>query len=141
VLVAEIESTSLRHANVPTTSELLRLTMLFALTDHTARVQQFLVRRSGASEQAAGVLSSSAEHIAGLVDTIVSTACPHLMVSRLSHAWETTKEIWPNMQDECERATGNHEPVSNAGAWPKELSLPGCPEKLKARLAKILSGL
>ena len=68
---------SLQSASLPSTFESIRLAMIVAFAEQTAKVQELKLNQL---ESTASSLLA-AELIAGIIDGIVSSACPHLIVA------------------------------------------------------------
>lgn len=160
--IKEVYNQSLRDASVPTTFESLRLAMIIAFADQIAWVQKLKLdphasagkdtHPTAPSEEAAQfagpvdkigkdvdptVLTEKAKQVADLVDNIVLSACPHLVVLRLEHAWQVTRDLWPKPRDEaCSTLQTAELPPR---AWPENLSLPDCPKALQCLISDMLN--
>ncbi|KAK3365563.1 hypothetical protein B0T24DRAFT_682655 [Lasiosphaeria ovina] len=119
--VNELRSQSLRYASVSGTFESLRLAMIIAFADQVAWVQKLKLDRDagGGKDVDPAALTERAAQVADLVDNIVLSACPHLVVLRLQHAWEITRDLWPKPRN------GEHSSLKAAelplGAWLENL--------------------
>ena len=137
--VSEVCNQSLRYASVPSTFESLRLAMIIASADQIAWVQKLKLNRDAGDGEDVDptVLIDAAAEVAQLVDNIVLSASPHLVVLRLQHAWDITRSLWPGSQDE-ERSALRAAELS-PGAWPEDLSLPDCPRGLQDIITVMLN--
>ena len=153
--VSEIRSTSLRYASLPTTFESLRLAMIIAFADQIAKVQTLKLNDTESDEanrENAGILTERAASIANLVDSTVSAAVPHLVVSQLQHALGLLKELWPKYSWHEEKTSplktrdmtvSGEEAVP--GSYPvehlKDRIPPDCPEELRSLLSEMMETL
>lgn len=140
--VNEVQTTALRHASVPNTFESVHLAMIIAFTDQIAWVQKLKLTRDGDGDKHVdpSALTERAAQVADLIDNIVLSACPHLVILRLQHAWEVTRSLWPKPQHEeiSSVPSPKAETDKMPGEWPEKLSLPDCPETLKGIISDML---
>ncbi|KAK4186740.1 hypothetical protein QBC35DRAFT_436549 [Podospora australis] len=148
--IREMRSTSLEQSSLPGTFDSPRMAMIIAFADQITKVHALKVNQEqlgysdSQSYRRAGILTEKAELIAELIDCVVSTACPELLVKGLQHAWEVSNELWPSTASSSarENTTPLTAPLlslsrSKLSAWPPNLHLSDCPDQLK----KVISGV
>ncbi|KAF4456157.1 hypothetical protein F53441_1641 [Fusarium austroafricanum] len=142
--VTAVRSMSLDRASLPATFESVRLAMVRALVAQMSRVQALRtenVARDSHSPEQIIAIDGKIKPVVQCIDNLVGNASPHLVVSRLGHAFTILKTLWPK-----DFEFGSEFQVSIPGAYgddDSDTSLlhdipPNCPRALRILLTDML---
>ncbi|KAF5638010.1 hypothetical protein F52700_4713 [Fusarium sp. NRRL 52700] len=98
VNVDTVRSMSLDRASLPATFESIRLAMVRALVTQISKVQALRTdntSRDAHPPEEVMAIVDNIKPVVGCIDSLVSDASPHLVVSRLGHAFTILKALWP----------------------------------------------
>ncbi|KAF5608006.1 hypothetical protein FPANT_635 [Fusarium pseudoanthophilum] len=96
--VDTVRSMSLDRASLPATFESIRLAMIRALVAQMSKVQALRtdnISRDAHPPEEIKAIDDKLKPVVNCIDGLVSDASPHLVVSRLGHAFTILKVLWP----------------------------------------------
>ncbi|KAF4953521.1 hypothetical protein FGADI_5855 [Fusarium gaditjirri] len=96
--VDTVRSMSLDRASLPATFESIRLAMIRALVAQMSKVQALRTdntSRDSHPPEEVMAIDDNIKAVVGCIDGLVSNASPHLVFSRLGHAFTILKVLWP----------------------------------------------
>ena len=95
--VQDMKYASMKDVSLRTTYESIRDAMIIGLADQIAMVQRLKLEGGGQSPERrlkSSVLTNNAKLIAGLIDSLVANASPHLIMENFPHASGLVQELW-----------------------------------------------
>lgn len=137
--VDEMRQLGLDKASQPDTFESIRLAMVRVLVAQTSKVQGF--RAVDASLNARSTeqitkLDEKVRFVVNRIDSLVSDASPHLVVSQMGHAFDILEKRWPR-----DFKTDEDFQVSVSGKFPDEGLLSGIPAVCPRVLRKLITDM
>ncbi|KAF9779926.1 hypothetical protein IL306_001096, partial [Fusarium sp. DS 682] len=96
--VDTVRSMSLDRASLPATFESIRLAMIRALVAQMSKVQALRTdntSRDAHPPEEVSAIDDKIKPVVKCIDGLVSDASPHLVASRLGHAFKILKVLWP----------------------------------------------
>lgn len=150
--IDKVQVKALKETSLPNTFESIRLALTFAFTEQLSKIGE-LTSGENAPRLESIPLSETTNSIAEIIDIIVSTAVPHLVLERLEHSYSLMEQFWPSFSGEPNTAAAEKfntlksrgEEKLPPGAFTKD-ALPGqipkqCPPELGIILFKMLANL
>ncbi|KAJ0141497.1 Cytochrome P450 4X1 [Fusarium oxysporum f. sp. albedinis] len=142
--VDTVRSMSLDRASLPATFESIRLAMIRALVAQMSKVQALRTdntSRDAHPPEEVMAIVDNIKAVVGCIDGLVSDASPHLVFSRLGHAFTILKVLWPK---DFEIGSDFHASMPGAyGDEESDTSLPhdipaACPRALRRLIADMV---
>ncbi|KAG7409041.1 hypothetical protein Forpe1208_v011442 [Fusarium oxysporum f. sp. rapae] len=137
--VDTVRSMSLDRASLPATFESIRLAMIRALVAQMSKVQALRTdntsRDAHPTEEVMAIVDNI-KAVVGCIDGLVSDASPHLVFSRVGHAFTILKVLWPK---DFEIGSDFH--ASMPGAYEDEESETGLLHDIPAACPRVLRRL